>query len=98
MAENSREKQLREMLCDGIKAQWERLDDPKNAIKGIFPESIGDVVDFIEEEYIELFIEIEKSPFRYERIREEAADLKNYLDNLILICNKEIVKSKEKSV
>lgn len=98
MSENPREKQLREMLCGGIKAQWERLADPKNTIKGTFPESIGDVVDLIHEEYLELLLEIEKSPFIYERIRDESADLKNYLDNLILICDKEIAKNKEKPI
>jgi hypothetical protein len=92
---SEREEQLQKMLTGGIKAQWERLNDPKNAIKGKFTEDIGDAVDNIEEEYEELFDELNIN-FDYKRIREEAADLKNYLDNLIMICDKEIAENNQK--
>lgn len=92
-----REEQLKKMLTGGIKAQWERLDDPKNAIKGKFSEDIERVKDNIDEEIMELYDELNTAdPYNYERVRDEAADLKNYLDNLIMICDKEIKKDKQK--
>lgn len=92
---NEREEQLKIMLTGGIKAQWERLDDPKNSIKGNFPEDIEKIKKYIDEEEGELDVELyEGKKYDYKRIRDEAADLKNYLDNLIMICDKEIAKNK----
>lgn len=92
---SEREEQLKTMLTGGIKAQWERLNDPKNSIKGNFPEDIEKIKKYIDEEEGELDVELcEKEEYDYKRIREEAADLKNYLDSLILICDKEIAESK----
>lgn len=93
-----REEQLRKMLVCGIKAQWERLDDPKNASKGVFSEDITNIFKSVDEEKNELYEELNhfKEDLNYERIREEAADLKNYLDNLIMVCDKEIAENKQK--
>jgi hypothetical protein len=92
-----REEQISKMLTCGIKAQWERLNDPKNAVKGKFSEDIERVKDNIDEETMELYDELNTAdPYNYERIREEAADLKNYLDDLIMVCDNEIAKNKQK--
>jgi hypothetical protein len=97
-----REAQLCIMLTAGIRAQWERLDDQKNASKGVFPRDIEEIKKFINEEKSELDEELDdgfgEEEYDYVRIREEAADLKNYLDNLIMVCDKEIAEKKQKIV
>jgi len=93
---NEREEQLQKMLTGGIKAQWERLNDPKNACKGKFSEEFDLVIKNINEEHCELDWELSRENIVWERVRDEAADLKNYLDNSIMICDKEIAKNKQK--
>ena len=57
---NEREEQLQKMLTGGIKAQWERLNDPKNASKGKFSEDINEVIYNVDGEYNELSDELIK--------------------------------------
>ena len=82
----------KELLEHGNEAQYERLIDPKNNLKGDFPEKMSELYHYLQKEVIELKHEIEPKERNrsFIRIRDEAADVANFAHMIILSCDKRI--------
>jgi len=80
----------KELLGHGTTAQYERLTDPKNKVKGEFEENIAVLFDLLVDEVIELETEVDTDRPVWGRIRDEAADVANYAHMIILACDKRI--------
>jgi hypothetical protein len=79
------------LVSAGVKAQLEKLYEPRNKDKGDFPDNIQLLLVKLHGEYKELKTEIEAmdyTPESYERIRLEAADVANFAHMIILACDK----------
>lgn len=70
-------------------AMKERLNDPKNVVKGNFPTDINELFFFAMDEMRELAEEVKASKWDYERIASEAADAMNYLAMIIKSANEQ---------
>ena len=77
------------LLEAGNKAQMEKLEQNghKKDWKDMSQQEISELID---EEYDEVFSEMSLNPTNYKLLRLECGDLKNALDFMICLCDKEI--------
>ena len=75
------------LLEQANKATMERLTDPKNVIKGDFPEKLSEALRLYRLEHEEILAEVMEYPPDFEKLRYEIADTIVTLSFGIQICD-----------
>ena len=90
-AEGSMKRDYDKLFTAGQTAQLEKLkvNEYKDDWNNMSQQEISELID---EEYDEVFHEMKKDTTDYKLLRLECADLKNALDFMICLCDKEIKK------
>ena len=76
------------LLDSMVPAVLERLNDPKNVLKGDFPDKLVEAIRLYRLEHDEIIQELLSYPHDFEKIRYEMADAIVCLSFGIQICNK----------